>query len=166
MIDVYINKWWWWQYVGSRSREEDISERYLVDSTGLGVWSDVGEEIDVYKWERERERERGRQKQKDMRFLAWRILFLTWETIKGELGLQWRAWICCVVYGVFGMMEHRCWVGCGLYGFGLRRTVRSRNVDFRISTWMVTGITGRISVRGVRREQAAWGCSQNISSKE
>ena len=39
-----------------------------------------------------------------------------------------------------GMTEHRCWVGCGLCGFGVRRTVRARDVDFGvISMWVVSG---------------------------
>ena len=58
---VYIRKWWWWQYVGSGGREKDIFERYLVESTRLGFWLDVGGEIDVYKWETERQTETVRE---------------------------------------------------------------------------------------------------------
>ena len=91
---VYIRKWWWWQYVGSGGREKDIFERYLVESTRLGFWLDVGGEIDVYKWETERQTET----EGDRKIRGFSLEgFYSLESRKCELGLQWRARICCAV---------------------------------------------------------------------
>lgn len=67
------------------------------------------------------------------------------------------------------MMEHRCSVGCGLCGFGVRRTVRAIDVDFGvISMCVVTGITGGDSSERCQERRA--GCpglhSGNISNKK
>lgn len=155
-----------WQ---KRWREMDGDERYLAESTGLGLWLDVGGEIDVV-CGRKRDRER-QKKIETERYESFRlgdsIPRVREQKRWSRVTVKSSDLMCSL--RCLSMMEHRCWVGCGLCGFCVRRTVRARDVDFGvISMWVVTGITwGDSSERCQERRAGCPGLhSGNISNKE
>lgn len=119
MMMTRVERWQW------RWREMGGLERYLIESTRLDIWSDVGREIDVVG-----RRVGGRE--------TWGFLLRDpmSELKNRESGVElWQraqVWIRSVS-GAFDTFEQRCWVGCGLHGFGLRKKIRSREVDLESS---------------------------------